>query len=56
LITNYLNSQESVQEWDLLPESHKKAINEGLEQLDKGLGTPFKEVNARLREKYRLNG
>ncbi|HEY5327646.1 MAG TPA: hypothetical protein VIJ27_11650 [Mucilaginibacter sp.] len=57
LVINYFNSNESIgDEWDLLPESHKKAINEGLEQLDAGLGTPFKEVNDRLREKYGLNG
>jgi hypothetical protein len=56
LLTNYFNSQVSIEEWDLLPESHREAINEGLEQLDAGLGIPFKEVNDRMRKKYGLNG
>jgi len=56
LLINYFNGNEPVEEWDLLPESHKEAINEGLEQLDAGLGTPFAEVTDRLRKKYGLNG
>ncbi len=31
LITNYFNGNESVEEWDLLPQTHKNLINKGLE-------------------------
>ncbi|WP_295671615.1 hypothetical protein [uncultured Mucilaginibacter sp.] len=56
LLINYFNSQyDPTEGWDALPESHKEAINEGLEQLDAGLGVPFKEVNERLKKKYGLN-
>jgi len=56
LVTNYFNSNESIEEWDTLTEPQKKLISKGLEQADAGLGTPLKEVNKRLREKYGLNG
>jgi hypothetical protein len=56
LIINYFNSSESVEEWDLLPESQKKILNKSLEQADAGLGTPLKEVNQKLRAKYGLDG
>ena len=56
LVINYFNSNESVEEWDVMPESHKEAINRGLEQIEAGLGTPFREINNKLRSKYGLNG
>ena len=55
LITNYFNSTDA-EEWTMMPEAEKKMIEKGLEQADAGLGTPLKEVNKILREKYGLNG
>jgi len=56
LITNYFNSNQAVDEWDMLPAHQQKLIDKGLEQADAGLGTPLNEVNKRLREKLGLNG
>ena len=56
LITNYFNGQDSIEEWDSLPELHQKLILKGLEQADAGLTKPVKEVTARLKAKYGLNG
>ncbi|OOQ57458.1 hypothetical protein [Mucilaginibacter pedocola] len=56
LVTNYLNSQVEIEEWDSLPALHKQLINKGLEQAEMGLGTPLAEVNRRIKEKYGLNG
>lgn len=56
LITNYFNGNDTVGEWDSLPEIQQKLILKGLEQADAGLGKPVKEVTERLRNKYGLNG
>jgi hypothetical protein len=53
LITNYFNGNQSTEEWDLLPESHKRQITKGLKEANAGLGIPAKEVSKRLREKYK---
>jgi hypothetical protein len=54
-----LKNHESIdleeEEWDLLPQDHKDAIEEGLRQLDAGQGIPFKDVHLRLRKKYGLD-
>ena|SRR5882672_5759797 len=52
LIMNYLNSKYDIEEFDLLPEYQKRAINKGFEQAESGMGTPLKEINKRLRNKY----
>jgi hypothetical protein len=56
LITNYFNSNDDAEEWEAMPEFHKKLIDKGLEQANAGLGSPLKEVNKKLRDKYGLNG
>jgi predicted transcriptional regulator len=40
--------------WNELPESDKKAIEEGLEQLDQGQSFSYEQVRNRVREKYNL--
>lgn len=55
VVSSYLNDEE-IEEWDLLPQSHKDAIEEGLKQLDAGERIPAKEAIKNLREKYGLNG
>jgi hypothetical protein len=55
LVTNYFNGQDE-DGWDSVPELHQKLILKGLEQANAGLTTPAKEVTARLRAKYGLNG
>jgi predicted transcriptional regulator len=56
LVINYLNSNNTVEEWDALTETQKNKIMQGLDQADGGLCTPAKEVLKRAREKYGLNG
>ena len=56
LVINYLNSNDTIEEWDTLTEAQKNKITQGLEQADAGLGTPAKDVIKRAREKYGLNG
>ena len=56
LITNYFNSNDDTEEWEAMPELHKKLIDKGLEQANAGLGSPLKEVNKKLRDNYGLNG
>ena len=50
-----LNSKnDSTEEWDLLPEFHKRQIMKGLEEANAGFGIPAKEIIERSREKYGL--
>jgi hypothetical protein len=57
LLTDYVNGKyDPTEGWDLLPVHHKEEILKGLEEADAGLGTPAREVIARTREKYGLNG
>jgi len=57
LLTNYVNGKyDPTEEWDLIPDHHKEHILEGLAEANAGLGTPAKEVIARTREKFGLNG
>jgi predicted transcriptional regulator len=52
-----LNSKnDSIEEWNLLPEFNKRQIIKGLAEADAGMGTPSKEVIQKAREKYGLNG
>jgi len=56
LIVNYFNGNQTIEEWDTLPEVEKDMITKGLEQADAGLGISLKEVNKKMREKHGLNG
>jgi len=56
LITNYFNSNQSVEDWEFLSEAQKGKIMQGLEQAEAGLGTRAKDVIKSAREKYGLNG
>jgi hypothetical protein len=57
LLTNYFNSKyDPTEGWDSIPDHHKEHILEGLAQAEAGLGIPAKEVIARTRKKYGLNG
>jgi hypothetical protein len=56
LIANYFNGKQDIEEWNMLSPIQQKLIEKGLEQANTGLGTPLREVNKALREKYGLNG
>jgi len=56
LITNYFNSQDDENEWDLLSESKRKEITDSLEQAKAGIGRDARTVIGEIRNKYGLNG
>ena len=56
LFQNYLNSNESMEEWDQLTLPQRLKIEEGIQQANAGRTKPVTEVTARLRKKYGLNG
>ncbi len=56
LLTNYFNGQTSVEEWDILTDRQKAAIEEGLAEAEAGLDEPASELTKRIRIKYGLNG
>jgi hypothetical protein len=56
LVLNYFNGLEPDEDWEGLPDSHKRSIEKGLEQADAGLGKSLSDVNKIVEEKYKLNG
>jgi len=56
LVTNYLNSQVELEEWDLMPDYQKERITESIKQADAGLVRPVSEMLKSTKEKYGLNG
>ncbi len=55
LFQNYLNSKESVEDWDELTLPQQKKIKAGIEQDNAGNTKPVAEVISRLRQKYGLS-
>ncbi len=55
LLQNYFNSEDSIEEWDLLTAQQKEKIEIGIRQADAGQTKPINEVTGRLRRKYGLN-
>ena len=53
LITNYLNGKKSIDEWATLSTAEKKAIDEGLAQLDSGQKISRVEAMNSLRKRFR---
>lgn len=56
LITNYLNSEDTDDEWNSMPPTERTMIEKGLAEANMGLGTPLEEVNRKLMKKYGLDG
>jgi hypothetical protein len=56
LLTNYFNSQDATGEWDRLSDYRKERIARSIEQANAGLYESAKDVSARIRKKYGLNG
>lgn len=55
LFQNYLNSKESVEDWDELTLPQQEKIKAGIEQANAGNTKPVAEVISRLRQKYGLS-
>jgi hypothetical protein len=54
LLLNYFNSQDTVGEWDSLPEYRKVRMLESIDQANAGFYIPAKEVTEKMRKKYGL--
>jgi TRAP-type C4-dicarboxylate transport system substrate-binding protein len=56
IMANYLRKTESKEGWDSLSEEDNAAIEEGLEQIEKGQTTPYDEVRKRIHKKLSQYG
>jgi len=57
MVTAYLKKQTDEDElWDTLSDEDKAAIEEGLEQVEKGMTVPFDEVRKRIRNNLYQHG
>jgi hypothetical protein len=56
MVTAYLKKTELEDQWDTLSEEDKAAIEEGLEQVEKGMTVPFDEVRERIRNNLYQHG
>ena len=56
LVTNYLNSQLEIEEWDTMPDYLKERLTESMKQADAGLVRPVSDMLKSTSEKYGLNG
>lgn len=52
MITNLINGNEEIDEWDHMTNEQKNAISEGIAQLDKGEGRNHIEILSELKKKY----
>ncbi len=56
MVTAYLKKTDSDDEWNALSDDDREAIEEGLEQVEKGMTIPFNEVRQRIRNNLYQNG
>lgn len=56
MVTAYLKQTDEEAEWDALPDEDKAAIEEGLEQAEKGMTVPYDEVRERIHKKLSQYG
>jgi hypothetical protein len=54
LLSNFLNKNNKSDFWDELSEAEKKAINEGLKQLDSGQSYTYDEVRNKIRKDLKI--
>jgi hypothetical protein len=55
LVTNYLNSNTDIEDWDTLSAQQQKALLKGETEAEAGLGNSLNKINERLRNKYGIN-
>ena len=55
LFQNYINSNDTVEDWEQLTPAQQQQIEAGIKQAIAGRTKPVREVTARLRKKYGLN-
>jgi predicted transcriptional regulator len=52
MVTAYLKQTGEEEQWDALSDEDKAAIEEGLEQVEKGMTVPYEVVMDRLNKKF----
>lgn len=52
MVTAYLKQTDEEEQWDTLSDEDKAAIEEGLEQVEKGMTVPHEIVMERLNKKF----
>jgi hypothetical protein len=52
MVTAYLRKTDEEEQWDTLSDEDKAAIEEGLEQVEKGMTVPYDEVRKRIQKKF----
>jgi len=56
MVTAYLKQTDEEELWDTLSDEDKAAIEEGLEQVEKGMTVPYEEVRKRIHIKLSQYG
>ena len=56
MVTAYLKKNDDDAEWNALSDEDRAAIEEGLEQVEKGMTVPFDEVRKRIRNNLYQHG
>jgi predicted transcriptional regulator len=56
MVTEYLKQTDEDELWDTLSDEDKAAIEEGLEQVEKGMTVPYEEVRKRIHKKLSQYG
>lgn len=56
MITRYTKQTETEDGWDSLSDEEKAAIEEGLEQVEKGMTVPYNKVRKRIHKKLSQYG
>jgi hypothetical protein len=52
VLTNYINGQKDISEWDKLSDNQRHGILNAIEEVDSGDGIPNKVVLDKFRKKY----
>ena len=52
VVTNYINGNRDLSEWDKLSDSQKQGIIDAIEEIKDGKGIPNKLVMDKIRKKY----
>jgi hypothetical protein len=52
ILTNFINGQKDISDWDKLTEEQKQGIIDAIEDIDSGEGIPHEKVMENIRKKY----
>jgi hypothetical protein len=52
ILTNFINGQKDISDWDKLTEEQKQGIIDAIKDIDSGEGIPHEKVMENIRKKY----